>query len=439
MVKHTNIKSCSLIISTGFIHNPNKDFSSKATAFLDDLHTYPITSSTVRNDTAQSWTSTVSLALSLFNVEDPYDTSWRMNFFRTYYQNENSEQEYGGKGDVSRSYLIAQSQLKHHLLHVYVYTAWNPNRFISFHQTECFGHVKFARKKHGCIEDDLPSMTVPNCNDGFSMAAINKRLGSLAQDFPEASVILCYTEKSLELIFKATGETSYLVNETMVNNDEIWRWTVMEAFIGVREHAPTRYLEFEVAPNNVTWIGFIHNPNKDFTSKATAFVNDLETYLITAGTVRSEAEQTWTSTVSLPLSMFNVADPVNTKWRMNFFRTFYRDENSDQEYGAWIPNKQISFHQTECFGHVTLGPSGSTDGQGSSIMGDSGVVGNSVNIADIGNAAENNEDTNKWDAWADTSGGTMDNQESRSSATTNFFQFGFAIFCMVLTTILVKV
>ena len=115
-----------------------------------------------------------------------------------------------------------KSQTKHHLHTLYLHKAWNPNRLISFHQTECFGHVKFARKKHGCIEDELPSMSVPDCDDGFSIATINKRLGSLAQDFPEATVILCYTDKSLELTFKATGETSYLVNETMVNNDEIW-------------------------------------------------------------------------------------------------------------------------------------------------------------------------------------------------------------------------
>ena len=97
ILQHEHISAILLLI--GFIHNPNKDFSSKATAFLDDLHTYPITSSTVRNDAAQTWTSSVSLALSLFNVEDPYDKSCRMNVFRTYYQNENSEQEYGGKDE----------------------------------------------------------------------------------------------------------------------------------------------------------------------------------------------------------------------------------------------------------------------------------------------------------------------------------------------------
>ena len=299
--------------------------------------------------------------------------------------------------------------------------------------------MKFARKKHGCIEDELPSMSVPDCDDGFSIATINKRLGSLAQDFPEATVILCYTDKSLELTFKATGETSYLVNETMVNNDEIWRWTVMEAFIGVGEHAPTRYLEFEVAPNNVTWIGFIHNPNKDFTSKATAFVDDLDTYPITVSTVRNGAEQTWTSTVSLPLSMFNVADPVNTKWRMNFFRTFYKDENSEQEYGAWIPNKQISFHQSECFGHVTLGPSGLTYGQasiGSSSDNVSGAAGESVNTSNTSNAAEISDNGTEWDPWADPSGGTMDNQGSRSTATA-IWPRGIAIFCMVFSAVLV--
>eukprot|EP00571_Detonula_confervacea_P004042 CAMPEP_0172328100 /NCGR_PEP_ID=MMETSP1058-20130122/60175_1 /TAXON_ID=83371 /ORGANISM="Detonula confervacea, Strain CCMP 353" /LENGTH=348 /DNA_ID=CAMNT_0013045199 /DNA_START=123 /DNA_END=1170 /DNA_ORIENTATION=+ len=206
--------------------------------------------------------------------------------------------------------------------------------------------------EHGCVEDTLPQLNVPHCDNGHATATIDKRLGTLEADFPQAYVGLCYTDTTLELIFEAQKETSYLVNDTFVNNDPIWMKTVMEAFIATGDHDPTEYLEFEVAPNNVIWTGMIHNPNKDFTSKATAFIDDWETYPITSVTTKDVGSQTWKSLVSLPLTMFNVEKPEGTVWRMNFFRTYYADETSDQEYGAWNPNKLISFHQTPCFGKV---------------------------------------------------------------------------------------
>jgi len=105
---------------------------------------------------------------------------------------------------------------------------------------------------HGCMAHTLPSLTVPHCDAGTATVTINKRLGTLAADFPEATVHSCYTDKSLELTFMAQGEKSYLVDDSYANNDPIWEWTVLEAFIAIGDHDPTEYLEFEVAPNNVS-------------------------------------------------------------------------------------------------------------------------------------------------------------------------------------------
>lgn len=211
---------------------------------------------------------------------------------------------------------------------------------------------------HGCTDATLPRLDVPHCSSGTSgVATINRRLVTLKDDFPESTVELCYTDISLELKFQAQDEISFLVNETYVNNDSIWMWTVMEAFIATGDHDPTEYLEFEVAPNNVIYTARIHNPNKDFTKHSAAFIDDWDSYPITSETTRDVEAQTWTSDVSLPLSMFNVAAPEGTQWRMNFFRTFYAsstDSTAEQEYGAWNPNKLVSFHQSPCFGKVRL-------------------------------------------------------------------------------------
>ncbi|KAL7506654.1 hypothetical protein ACHAWX_000666, partial [Stephanocyclus meneghinianus] len=206
---------------------------------------------------------------------------------------------------------------------------------------------------NGCTQDTLPHLRVPHCRHGHEIATINKRLGTLEPDFPEATVEVCFTDITIELAFEAHEESSFLVNNTHVNNDPLWMWTVMEAFIAVGDHDPTEYLEFEIAPSNRIWTGFIHNPTKDFSSKGTAFIDAWDTYPINYFTENDIQSKTWKSNVSLPLSMFNVEKPEGTKWRMNFFRTYYAvDENSEQEYGAWNPNMQISFHQTPCFGKV---------------------------------------------------------------------------------------
>lgn len=96
--------------------------------------------------------------------------------------------------------------------------------------------------------DTLPELTVPNCIDGSAIATINKRLGTLESNFPEAIVEVCYTDKTIELACEAKHEISNLVNVTQVNNDPLWLWTVTEAFTATDTHNPTKHLEFEVAP-----------------------------------------------------------------------------------------------------------------------------------------------------------------------------------------------
>ncbi|KAJ3026420.1 UNVERIFIED_CONTAM: hypothetical protein HDU68_005689 [Siphonaria sp. JEL0065] len=76
-----------------------------------------ITASTVQNRDQKTWTSDVSIPLALFNVQKPSGTLWRANFFRTTYNQSSGVQQYG---------------------------AWNAPNVISFHQTPCFGSLRFA-------------------------------------------------------------------------------------------------------------------------------------------------------------------------------------------------------------------------------------------------------------------------------------------------------
>jgi hypothetical protein len=280
------------VIWSGFIHNPNKDFSEKATAFVDGWETYPITHDTEKDEAAKTWTSKVSLPLTMFNVESPGDTEWRMNFFRTYFASETSEQEFG---------------------------AWNPNKLISFHQTPCFGVVTFEKDEDstdasdasvGCSTGAIFDLAVPNCSEGSTAATVN-----------EANVEMCYTDTTMEFTF---------------DTQELDTLNFIEAFIAIGDHDPTEYMAFEVDSTNLTWAGFIHNPAKDFSSKATAPIEDWESYPITFAMESGKS----TSKVSLPFTMFNLEEPKGTDWRMNFFRAQYAE---------------IGFHETPCFGRVRFG------------------------------------------------------------------------------------
>ncbi|KAI9205636.1 uncharacterized protein BJ171DRAFT_422936 [Polychytrium aggregatum] len=181
-------------------------------------------------------------------------------------------------------------------------------------------------------------------------------------NFPPATVQLCYNQTNLNMKFVASGEPSYYVNSTLGHNDNIWAYTVMETFLQTGTDDPSNYLEFEVAPNGVTYSSFVYNPSLVRAAGAPfghffvpvydngnqgAFIG------ISANTNTNPAAKTWSSQVSFPLSLFNVNSPEGTFWRMNFFRTVMVQDNTQnwvQHYGAWNAPNVVSFHIVPCFG-----------------------------------------------------------------------------------------
>ena len=153
-------------------------------------------------------------------------------------------------------------------------------------------------------------------------------------------------------------ELFFFFNETYTTNGNIWEYEVMEAFIHLGTNDPATYLELEVAPNNVTYQSWIYNPSKVRTEGAAFdhfFINDIEKNEMSATTTLSKEKKTWTSTLQVPLALFNVekGQAKGTKWRMNFFRTVVAPATfPDQLLGAWSTPDQASFHITPYFGNV---------------------------------------------------------------------------------------
>lgn len=203
----------------------------------------------------------------------------------------------------------------------------------------------------------LPSLDVPACPSKGTIQ-YNKSVPNKT-DFPLTQVDLCYDTQALRATFTAYNETNYYYNSSYKTNDPIYNYEVMEGFFYRGTNDPQTYLEFEVAPNNVTFNSFVYNPSKVRAAGAPfdhfLFV-DPQLDGFNSTTVLNKPKQTWVSNVRIPLGLFNVDDgqAKGTQWRMNFFRTVTsKAEFPTQQYGAWsVPPGNPNFHQTPYFGNV---------------------------------------------------------------------------------------
>ncbi|KUI55758.1 hypothetical protein VP1G_03116 [Cytospora mali] len=194
-----------------------------------------------------------------------------------------------------------------------------------------------------------PTLHVPHCPNTGSIT-YNKSVPDL-DPFPETKVSLCYGKSFIHINFTALGEENFYYNSSISTNGEIYNYEVMEAFIYHGTNDPQTYLEFEVAPNNVTFQAFIYNPSKVRAAGAAFdrfYITDLADDGITAKTVLDYTANTWISDVQIPLGLLNVDKGMakGTRWRMNFFRTITGPATfPNQTYGGW--SSKMAFWKSE--------------------------------------------------------------------------------------------
>ena len=204
----------------------------------------------------------------------------------------------------------------------------------------------------------VPSLKVPAC-PAKGTVTYNQSVPDRTP-FPRTQVDLCYDTSSIHIKFTAYNETNFFFNSSYGTNDPIYEYEVMEAFIHRGTNDPQTYLEFEVAPNNVTFNAFIFNPSKVRAPGAPFDRFPIQTPVVDgliASTVLNKPKKTWVSDVRIPLGLFNVDEgqAKGTKWRMNFFRTVVAPETfPDQWLGAWSTPDAASFHKTPFFGNIAF-------------------------------------------------------------------------------------
>ncbi|KAJ7149761.1 hypothetical protein C8R43DRAFT_1087128 [Mycena crocata] len=195
----------------------------------------------------------------------------------------------------------------------------------------------------------VPSLNVPAC-PGKGTVTYNKSV-------PD-KVDVCYDNSSIRITFTAHNETDFFVNPNYTTNDPIYEYTAMETFIAKGTADPQTYLEFEIAPNNVTFQAFIYNPSKvraDGAPFDTFYVAEPLVDGLTAVTTLDKPKGLWTSSARIPLGLFNVdnGQAKGTQWRMNFFRIITKPSTfPDQFYGAWNQPSEANFHMSPFFGNV---------------------------------------------------------------------------------------
>ncbi|KAF3763453.1 hypothetical protein M406DRAFT_279552 [Cryphonectria parasitica EP155] len=205
---------------------------------------------------------------------------------------------------------------------------------------------------------DVPSLDVPECPAVGTVAYNTSVPNNDTAAFPETKASLCYDDSFIRITFTALQEEYFYYNNSVPTNGDIYDYEVMEAFIYRGVNDPQTYLEFEVAPNNVTFSAWIYNPSKVRATGAAftgAYITSLVADQLSANTTIVRSEDLWYSHVQIPLGFFNVdtGKAKGTRWRMNFFRTVTSAELfPTQYYGAWNPPNETNFHMTPFFGHV---------------------------------------------------------------------------------------
>ncbi|KAI6316483.1 hypothetical protein MCOR30_009297 [Pyricularia oryzae] len=206
----------------------------------------------------------------------------------------------------------------------------------------------------GQFNGDDQDMIVPACPHWSMVLWQNPVPKDDNTTFPRTHTTMCYDKTSIHLNFTALDEKNFHFNASQGNNDPIWQYSVMEAFIALGEDDPATYLEFEVNPNNVTFQAIIYNPSKVRDEPMdTAF---LGIPFPTATEIDKKTEY-WNSYTRIPLGLFNLDSKTvkGTKWRMNFFRTVTSNATfPEQLLGAWKPTPKANFHMTPYFGRVML-------------------------------------------------------------------------------------
>ena len=166
---------------------------------------------------------------------------------------------------------------------------------------------------------------------------------------------ILYSQSGIYFLFDCADKriTTYMNADFM----DLWKQDVVEVFLWPDQKTPT-YFEYELSPLNyelpllisnqkgdlVRWIPFHYDEDRKTNHATTIF----------GGEKANQAKITsWTAEFYIPFKLLRPLHNINpkpgTKWRANFYRVDYGDENNSR--WSWQLTRK-SFHDYENFGSL---------------------------------------------------------------------------------------
>ncbi len=207
---------------------------------------------------------------------------------------------------------------------------------------------------------DLPTIHLPLGQWArLSSAQFTRSTDGSPADFP-TTVSLMADDQFLHVKFECGRDAFVHENHMTHHNEPLYNQEVFELFIAAGEADPTEYLEFEINPNNATWLGKITNPGLG----EGAFSGELVSY--EGCGIRHQAtkgEGSWSGSFSIPRAL--VPGGWQGQYRLNFYRIVSTKSHpnedwvcgDDCEFLCWsstLSGAEPAFHRPRRFGYLTI-------------------------------------------------------------------------------------
>lgn len=178
----------------------------------------------------------------------------------------------------------------------------------------------------------------------------------------QTKVWLKYDVDYLHVKFECLNDEFVHTNGYIEHNTPMYNQEVFELFITDESGTAKNYLEFEINPNNATWIGKINNPTGKAPAKADMIDHKAALEMGLKHHVKM-AKDSWSGEFSIPFKMIG---KVQNNYQLNFYRIITTEPHADKKWKGnlenclfvcWNPTmsgKIPAFHVPASFGKLTL-------------------------------------------------------------------------------------
>jgi hypothetical protein len=215
----------------------------------------------------------------------------------------------------------------------------------------------------------LPNLQIEYCGQNAAPQSAISQFSQSSGDADmssETGITLCWDDAYLRVEYSFSEDPA--CSTFTECNDPLYDQTVGEIFVcggDFEGAAPSTYLEVELSPADVLWVGAIFNPT--FLQPENTTNIDCEESGIMHSVEEGVPAGGWTGKMAIPWELIPGIDgaggvAAGQELRLNLLRILMTPDNCGQdcdetcEYGAWSPTQVTppDFHRSEFFGSATL-------------------------------------------------------------------------------------